>query len=105
MSKHQADGQARPPLHNPLPHAGEGTNESRSESCSLWDGTRHTLGMDEMDNTHREFIEQVEMLINASNSDFPALFQALLNHTREHFTREGKLMRASNYKGLPEHES
>jgi len=71
----------------------------------MWDGSRHTLGMDEMDNTHREFIAQVAALIAASNAEFPALFQALVSHTREHFTAEGQLMRASKYKGLPEHES
>jgi hemerythrin-like metal-binding protein len=60
--------------------------------------------MDEMDNTHREFIAQVATLIAASNAEFPALFQALVSHTREHFTAEGQLMRASKYKGLPEHE-
>ena len=70
-----------------------------------WDEARHTLGMDEMDNTHQQFIEQVAVLIKADNWEFPSLFQALLNHTRDHFTKEGQLMRASNYKGLPEHES
>ena len=70
-----------------------------------WDDARHSLGMDEMDDTHREFIQQVAELIAASNEEFPALFQAMVNHTREHFTAEGQLMRASKYKGLPEHES
>jgi hemerythrin len=75
-----------------------------SKHLASWDEARHTLGMDEMDNTHREFIAQVAALIASSNDDFPALFQALINHTRGHFTAEGQLMRASKYKGLPEHE-
>jgi hemerythrin-like metal-binding protein len=70
-----------------------------------WDDARHTLGMGEMDSTHREFIARLAELIAAGNAEFPALFQALINHTREHFTAEGRLMRASSYKGLPEHES
>jgi hemerythrin len=70
-----------------------------------WDDARHTLGMDEMDNTHREFIAQVAALIAASNAEFPALFQALINHTSSHFHTENQLMRASKYRGLPEHES
>jgi hemerythrin len=70
-----------------------------------WDDARHTLGMDAMDNTHREFIAQVAALIAVDNAEFPALFQALVIHTRDHFTAEGQLMRASKYKGLPEHES
>ena len=76
-----------------------------SKHLAQWDDARHTLGMDEMDNTHREFIAQVAALIAADNAEFPALFQALVNHTREHFAAEGQLMRASKYKGLPEHES
>lgn len=76
-----------------------------SKHQALWDESRHSLGMDEMDNTHREFIAQVAALIASGNDEFPALFQALVNHTREHFTAEGQLMRASKYKGLPEHES
>ena len=76
-----------------------------SKHSAQWDNARHTLGMEEMDSTHREFITQVATLIAAGNDEFPALFQALVNHTREHFTAEGLLMRASKYKGLPEHES
>ncbi len=93
------------PLPNPLPHAGEGANESLRDKQPVFDEGRHTLDMAEMDATHREFIEQVAALIAADNAAFPALFQALIDHTRRHFTREGELMRASKYRGLPEHES
>ncbi len=75
-----------------------------SKHLAVWDDTRHPLGMDEMDATHREFIEQVAALIAAGNAEFPALFQALVNHTATHFKAEGVLMRASKYRGLPEHE-
>lgn len=76
-----------------------------SKHQAKWDEARHTLGLDEMDATHREFIAQVAALIAASNAEFPTLFQALVNHTSEHFKAEGQLMRASKYRGLPEHES
>jgi len=125
MSKQLADGQARSPLPNPLnettshstrlpepaakslviPHTGEGANEARRANTPIFDEARHLLGMAEMDDTHREFIAQVAALVTASNAEFPALFQALVNHTREHFSAEGRLMRASKYRGLPEHES
>jgi hemerythrin-like metal-binding protein len=75
-----------------------------SKHAAAWDETRHPLGMDEMDATHREFVAQLAALIAAGNAEFPALFQALINHTREHFTAEGRLMRESKYRGLPEHE-
>lgn len=71
---------------------------------ATWDDARHTLGMAEFDDTHREFIAQVAALNAATPAEFPALFQTLVNHTREHFIAEGKLMRESKYRGLPEHE-
>lgn len=89
-------GEMQPPLTPPS----QGEN-----SIAVWNEARHALGMDTMDTTHREFIAQVAALIASSNDEFPALFQTLVNHTREHFTAEGQLMRASKYKGLPEHES
>lgn len=101
MSKRQAAS----PHPNPLPHAGEGANESLRDKKPIFDDTRHTLGMDEMDSVHREFIEQVAALIAAGNAEFPALFQALVNHTAAHFKAEGVLMRTAKYRGLPEHES
>lgn len=75
-----------------------------SKHPASWDDARHTLGLAEMDDTHREFAAQVAVLIVADSASFPALFQKLLSHTREHFIAEGKLMRESKYRGLPEHE-
>ncbi len=69
-----------------------------------WNEARHTLGIEEMDDTHREFVAQVAALIAADQAQFPGLFLALISHTREHFVAEGRLMRESQYKGLPEHE-
>jgi hemerythrin-like metal-binding protein len=71
---------------------------------AIWDAARHTLGVDEIDHAHQAFIGQVAALIAASDAEFPALFQALINHTREHFMAEGQLMRASKYQGLAMHE-
>jgi hemerythrin len=76
-----------------------------SKFQAKWDAARHTLDIEEMDSTHCDFISQVATLIAASDAEFPALFQALVTHTREHFIAEGKLMRESKYRGLPEHES
>jgi hemerythrin-like metal-binding protein len=71
---------------------------------AVWDAARHTLGVDEIDHAHQEFIQQVAELIAASDAEFPVLFQALINHTREHFMAEGQLMRAAKYQGLAMHE-
>ena len=76
-----------------------------SRHLAGWDEQRHTLGVPGMDATHREFMLQLDTLIAASDDDFPLLFQSLVNHVRAHFLAEGQLMRTSNYRGLPEHES
>jgi hypothetical protein len=68
-----------------IPQAGEGANVARRTAKPFFDETRHALGMDTMDATHREFIAQLAALIAVGNAEFPALFQALVNHTREHF--------------------
>ncbi|MDD4965133.1 MAG: hemerythrin domain-containing protein [Gallionella sp.] len=75
-----------------------------SKHPAQWDETRHTLGMGEIDGAHREFITQVAALIAASDAEFPALFQTLVTHTREHFMAEGRLMREAKYRGLGVHE-
>ena len=72
---------------------------------AAWDEQRHSLGVVEMDHAHREFIAQVATLIQSGDAEFPALFQALIEHTRSHFNTEGQLMRASKYPGLAMHES
>jgi hemerythrin-like metal-binding protein len=75
-----------------------------SKHQAIWNAARHTLGVDELDGAHRDFIGQVAALITASDAEFPALFQALVNHTREHFIVEGRLMRTTKYPGLGVHE-
>lgn len=75
-----------------------------SKHQARWDAPRHTLGLGEMDDAHREFITQVGALIASSDAEFPALFQALVTHTREHFMAEGHLMRETKYQGLGVHE-
>jgi len=75
-----------------------------SRHLAVWDASRHTLNVAEMDDAHCEFISQVAALIAASDAEFPPLFQALVNHTREHFIAEGRLMREAKYQGLGVHE-
>lgn len=72
---------------------------------AAWNEQRHKLGMTEIDHAHQEFIAQVATLIQSCDAEFPALFQALIDHTRSHFNAEGQLMRASKYPGLAMHES
>lgn len=71
---------------------------------AIWEAARHTLGVAELDDAHQDFIGQVAALIAASDAQFPALFTALISHTREHFMTEGRLMREARYQGLAIHE-
>ncbi len=69
-----------------------------------WNETRHSLGVDEMDATHREFVALVDALNQAGEEDFPFLFQKLVDHSRLHFAEEGRLMRQIRFPALSEHE-
>ena len=70
----------------------------------IWDASRHTLGVTELDHAHQEFIRQVAALIASTDAEFPPLFQVLISHTRDHFMAEGRLMREARYQGLAMHE-
>lgn len=70
-----------------------------------WDESRYALGVPEMDDTHREFVELSYALLVASDEDFPALFVKLNEHTRQHFEHEGKLMKACRFPAIGEHNS
>jgi len=56
-----------------------------------WD-ERFTLGVADMDATHREFVELADALLIAADAEFPA----------EH---EGKLMKACRFPAIGEHHS
>jgi hemerythrin len=70
-----------------------------------WNAERHALGIAGLDSAHREFAAQLAALISSGEAEFPALFQALISHTRQHFLEEGQLMRETKYQGLGMHES
>ncbi len=69
-----------------------------------WDDSADVLGIDEMDHTHREFSALVNLLIETSDAEFIVLFGKLLDHCRQHFSNEGRLMRISRFPALGEHE-
>ena len=73
-------------------------------SQPAWNEKRHTPGVIQLDAAHQEFIVQLAQLIASDDEAFPALFAALISHTRAHFDDEGQLMRQSKYPGLSMHE-
>lgn len=64
---------------------------------------RHLLGLSQMDDTHREFVELVNQLDTADKPEFIGLFGKLLAHTEAHFEIENALMRESGFPAIREH--
>ena len=69
-----------------------------------WD-ERHVLGVAAMDATHREFVTHLESLTAAADASFPGLFEALAEHTRQHFDGEAMLMKQCRFPATGEHNS
>ncbi|GAB6040583.1 bacteriohemerythrin [Endothiovibrio diazotrophicus] len=68
-----------------------------------WNDEQFLLGVEEMDETHREFVERVNRLDGAKGEAFAAAFGELLAHTREHFANEDRLMEESRFAATTEH--
>jgi len=69
-----------------------------------WNPARHQLGIEAMDDTHREFVTLLSELGSADDSRFAPLFSRLVEHCRRHFAEEGRLMRQCQFAALGEHE-
>jgi len=68
-----------------------------------WEGRHYLLGLDIMDDTHRAFVTLVNALSDAPDTIFPALFDQLIAHTRQHFEQEETLMKDSDFPAYLEH--
>lgn len=55
------------------------------------------LGLDEMDDTHREFVGLLARCEDAADGDLPRLWDELVEHTGEHFGREDEWMRQTGF--------
>lgn len=64
-----------------------------------------SLGVADMDATHREFVALADQLLAAGDDEFPALFATLHEHTLRHFEHEKTLMKACRFPAIGEHES
>ncbi len=64
---------------------------------------RYLLGISEMDETHREFVDLVNRLGVAPKAEFIPLFAELFSHTQRHFDHENRLMQASGFPAVREH--
>lgn len=61
----------------------------------------YELGLAPMDDTHREFVELVNGMIDCADVDLVAGLDRLIEHTVEHFAQEDRWMRESGFP--PEH--
>lgn len=55
------------------------------------------LGLDAMDDTHREFVDLLARCEEASDDALPALWDELVQHTAGHFGREDDWMRSTGF--------
>jgi hemerythrin-like metal-binding protein len=55
------------------------------------------LGLDRMDETHREFVDLLNLLADAPDDGISAAFEALFAHTVAHFEQEQRWMTAVDF--------
>ena len=61
------------------------------------------LSRSDIDDLHQSFIELINRLDTVPADEFAELFMQLIEHTREHFTREEALMVKSGFPAIAEH--
>lgn len=57
----------------------------------------YALGPKTMDATHREFIDLLALVFQASDADLMARWQTLVDHTQLHFEREDRWMKDTGF--------
>ncbi|MEJ2468257.1 MAG: hemerythrin family protein [Campylobacterales bacterium] len=61
------------------------------------------LGIDAMDETHADFVRQLEQTKADTRTAFVESFEALIAHTEAHFEMEEALMRTHGFYAMQEH--
>ena len=64
----------------------------------------YALGHDQVDDTHREFVELIDAMMRADDDSFPGLMDRFIAHTREHFAQESALMARHAFPAVGCHE-
>ena len=57
----------------------------------------YSVGVASMDDTHHEFVECVNAVLQADDADLPEALRAFTEHARSHFGQEDRDMQASAY--------
>lgn len=71
----------------------------------LDDFAAYTLGDQAMDDTHQDFLRLCLIAAKAEGPDFVQQFQALFEHTHQHFAEEEARMLTSVYPAYAEHRA
>ena len=50
-----------------------------------------------MDDTHREFVDLLALVVNAADEDLLAAWKTLIEHTDDHFAREDQWMQSTRF--------
>lgn len=66
---------------------------------------RLSVGLASMDATHREFLERLAALAEATPEQLAERFDVLLAHTRDHFAAEEALMAETTFPAINEHKA
>lgn len=69
-----------------------------------WDDQVFLLGLEIMDETHKEFVTLLNQLEEVDDRAFPILFERLIAHTMLHFQLEESLMHESKFPAFAEHK-
>ncbi|MDO8828088.1 hemerythrin domain-containing protein [Methylophaga sp.] len=67
--------------------------------------TVFNLSYPELDDDHAQFVEFINRLNQAGNTEFKALFVDLMVHTQTHFDRENLLMDNTHFPARTEHNA
>jgi hemerythrin len=57
----------------------------------------YSVGVAAMDDTHHQFVECVDALLQADDTELPEALRAFIDHARAHFAQEDEDMQASAY--------
>lgn len=71
----------------------------------VWNDDIHALHLPGMDETHHEFIALLARAQRAPDAELPMHLDRLLEHTRQHFEHESRMMRACGLSSREEHEA
>ncbi|NGY04365.1 bacteriohemerythrin [Solimonas terrae] len=69
---------------------------SSPASAFVWTD-RYKLGYERMDDTHRDFVEKVDALLGAGDTELAARLDAFIAHAEAHFDEEKEWMQSTGF--------